>query len=280
MKSTLYDGYEAFEVDQGSEEWHGLRRKCVTASMFSVARQWVGGLDEKQAAYVKHIQDGRTKAEAQALAGYASAPKAKSIEIALAGGTPGDFSDPGHAYARRIALDIIGAEFPDQFETFAMRRGHELEPEARAIHEMELSLISPEITGTIIKHSGFVKTLDGRYGASADGLIDDDPEGPGIAEYKAFYDTEKIWPILFEDNWSDLMDQVQGGLWITRRNWCDMCLYCPGLAAAGLSFTRKRVYRDENYIEALESDLTRFYGLVDKYVAIAQAKAKPAAVAT
>lgn len=275
MHSTICEGFELFHAPQGSPEWYAARRAAVTASQFKTARQWVGGLDEKQSAYVAAILSGKSEKDARAEAGYSAAPKAKAVEIALSGGTPGDFSEAGHQYARKIALECIGAQFPDQFETFAMRRGHELEPEARAIHEMELSMLSEDITsGPFIRQAGFVKTLDGRFGASADGLIDNDPDGPGIAEYKAFYDTEKVWPILFDDNWQDLADQVQGGLWITGRKWCDMCLYCPGFAEAGLTFTRKRVYRDEDYIESLEADLVRFYGLVEKYTAIARSKSK------
>jgi len=266
------------ECQQGSPEWHQARRGVITASMFTIARQWVGGLTEQQAEYVRHIEAGKSRSEAAALAGYRNPPTAQAVEIALDGGTPGDFSDAAKRYARTLALESIGAEFPDQYETWAMRRGRELEPEARQMHEMALSIETGALD-QIIKPAGFVTTPDGRFGASADGLIDSDPDGPGGAEYKCFIDPDKVWSIIMDDDWSDLTDQVQGGLWITGRRWWDMCLYCPGLTAAGLAFTRKRVYRDDDYIDALERDLMRFSRLVDDYTAQAQARANPAAAA-
>lgn len=264
------------ECEQGTPEWHAARRGIITASMFETACEWSGGLDERQAQFVKLVQEGRSRAEAAALAGYQKQPSAQAVVQALEGKKPGDFSTPAKSYARRLALERIGAEIPEQFETYAMRRGRELEPEARELHDLALSAEVATL-GSVIQRAGFVTTPDRLFGASADGLINEHPDGPGGAEYKCYIDPEKLWDILMADDWSALKYQVQGGLWITGRKWWDMCLYCPSLKSSGLHFTRKRVWRDEAFIEQMQSDLLRFSGLVEQYTAMAKSKAKPAA---
>jgi hypothetical protein len=71
-----------------------------------------------------------------------------------------------------------------------------------------------------------------------------------------------VRPILIDNNWGTIMDQVQGCLWITGRKWWDMCLYIPALVTVDRHFTCQRVARDDNYIEQMEMDLMEFDQLV------------------
>ena len=170
------------------------------------------------------------------------------------GPNKGDFSAKAKDYAFRLAIErISGQPLDEGFETWSMARGHELEPAARMAHELA--------TGLVIEHAGFVLTDDSLFGASADGLINDD----GGSEYKCFVSPEKLRNILLEDDWSTLTDQVQGCLWITGRKWWDQCLYCPALEPVGKHFTRLRVERDDNHIEAMETELMQFARLVSQY---------------
>ena len=170
------------------------------------------------------------------------------------GPNKGDFSAKAKDYAFRLAIErISGQPLDEGFETWSMARGHELEPAARMAHEMS--------TGLVIEHAGFVLTDDSLFGASADGLIDDD----GGSEYKCFVSPEKLRNILLEDDWSTLTDQVQGCLWITGRKWWDQCLYCPALEPVCKHFIRLRVERDDNHIEAMETELMQFARLVSQY---------------
>lgn len=199
------------EVDQGTPEWHAARAGCITASMFSAVR--------------KRLKSGPNK---------------------------GDYSAEAKNYAFRLACErIAGAPIADdQFETYAMRRGRELEETCRRLHETAI--------GQIVDLAGFVTTEDGKFGCSADSLIGND----GGGEYKCFYAPEKVRPILTADDWGDVQDQVQGCLWITGRKWWDQCLYFPALECIGKHFTRRRVMRDDDYIEQLETDLLKFDRLV------------------
>lgn len=203
---------EIIEVDQGSHEWHRARAGAITASMFSEVR--------------KRMKSGPNK---------------------------GDFSQAAKDYAFRLAIERISGEplSDEQFSTYAMRRGNELEPEARLLHESHISML--------IEHAGFVRTQDGRFGASADGLINHD----GGSEYKCLVDPARISQIILSNDISEFTDQVQGGLWLTGRDWWHFCLYCPALEPVGKELVIFEVRRDDNYIAALEADLITFDRLVE-----------------
>jgi hypothetical protein len=241
---------------QGTEEWLRARVGAITASMFAECRKVVGGLDEKQAAYVELIKSGIDKADAIKQAGYKAEPKAKSIEAAIKSEPVGDFTDAAKKYAFRLAIERISGELldVDKFEIWQGKRGNLLEPVARSKHEA--------LIGEIIDECGFVLTDDGRFGCSLDGEIGEE----GSAEYKCYLDPDKISRIILSKDISDEMDQIQGGLWITGRKWCEFVLYCPALESIGKDITRFKVERDDDYIEALELDLLRFDKLVESYV--------------
>lgn len=243
--------------EQGSREWHNDRAGSVTASMFVVVRSMVGGLTEQQQTYVDALLEGKPEPQARTLAGYKTAPRAAGIQKALDGEKVGEYSDAAKNYAFRLAVERISGEALDEggFETYAMRRGRELEEPCRLRHEDDIN--------EMVETAGFITTDDDRFGCSADSLVGDQ----GGGEYKCFIAPDKLRPIVIDDDWGDIMDQVQGCLWITGRKWWDMCLYCPALKNTGKDFIRKRVERDDNYIELLEQDLIAFDALVDEWEA-------------
>lgn len=237
--------------EQGSPEWHAARAGVITASMFAIARTRVGGLDDKQRAYVNAIRSGLSEAEAREVAGYKTAPRAASIERAIKGLPVGEPSDTAKAYAFRLAIErISGMPLDEGFETYAMRRGHDLEPAARREHEVA--------TGHIVQRAGFVLTEDRLFGASADGLIGED----GGSEYKCLISPERLRAVLIDGDYSEFTDQVQGCMWITGRRWWDFCLYCPALEGIGKHLWHRRVERDDAYIDAMVADLVEFEKLV------------------
>ena len=240
---------------QGTDEWKRARAGVITASMFKTARERVGGLTEQQAALVAAIRAGEAIEAAAAKAGYKTKPKlTETVQRAIEGLPVGDFSEAAKNYAFRTAIERISKEPLDEgFETWQIRRGHELEPVARAMHEQHAQVT--------VDVCGFVTTPDAIFGASADGLIGTE----GGAEYKCLVSPERLRDVLVFNNIGDFMDQVQGGLWITSRAWWDFCVYCPALEPAGRGFSRWRVPRDDDYIEAMEQDLVAFSRLVDTY---------------
>lgn len=249
--------YQVINCDQGSEDWHRIRAGRITASMFSVVRAKVNGLDEKQGKYVKVILSGHTEASAREIAGYKAAPKSEAVFRAIENGSAesvGEFSDVAKNYAFRLAVERISGEPLDEgFQNFAMRRGHELEPRARMEHEIQ--------SGLFVERAGFVMTEDGVFGASADGLIGVD-EG---SEYKCFIAPEKLRAFWIDNDPSSVMEQAQGCMWITGRKRWHICLYCPALESAGKQLWWKVFDRDDDYIDKMESDLLEFKGVVDMY---------------
>src|ERR1051326_347485 len=117
------------ECAQGSEEWHSARAGVITASMFSAVRKKVNCLTEQQAAYVAAVNGGMSQKDAAMHAGYKAIPKAEGITKALDGEKVGDWSDAAKDYAFRLAIErISGKPLDEGFETWSMKRGHELEP--------------------------------------------------------------------------------------------------------------------------------------------------------
>lgn len=243
-----------YDAPQGSAEWLACRAGVITASMFSTVRAKVNGLDEKQSAYVNAILAGHTEAKAREIAGYKAAPKAEVVQRAIDGEKVGEWSDAAKNYAFRLAVERIAGEPLDEgFQTWTMRRGHELEPEAR--RELEAQ------KGFLVETAGFVTTDDGAFGASADGFVGLDAG----AELKCFIAPEKLRAFWFDNDAASVMDQVQGGMWITGRERWHFGLYCPALSSVGKQLWSRTYERDDNYIEAMELDLIEFKGLVDEY---------------
>nr|WP_126946615.1 lambda exonuclease family protein [Xanthomonas sp. BRIP62409] len=238
---------------QGSPEWHRARAGVVTASMFATARKRVGELDERQQAYVDGVQSGLDEKVAAKAAGYAAVPKAAGIAKALRGEPVGDYSEEAKNYAFRLAIERISGEPLDEgFETFAMRRGHDLEPDARAEHEVQ--------SGLIVQRAGFVLSEDG-FGCSADGLIGED----GGSEYKCFINPEKLRSFHIDNDASEVFEQAQGCMWITGRQWWHIGLYCPALAPVGKQLWWRRFERDDTFIEKMRDDLLAFRSMVDAF---------------
>jgi len=205
---------------QGSDDWLRARVGVCTASRFSDAR---GKL---------------TKASKNGAAGE---PNGDAIK-----------------YAWLLAMEAIAGEPLDEtFVTYAMRRGRELEPQARAVYEAR--------TGAWVEEVSLVLTEDSRFGYSADGFRDDD----GLIEIKCPMAADKIGAVWSNPETAHLeyIDQINGGLWITGRKYCDLIVYCPWLAPVGKDLFVKRIFRDESAIEALESDLVGFMRLVDANLA-------------
>jgi len=252
---------------QGSAEWFQEHCGVISGSWFPEIMKVSDGLTEQQLTYVTAILSGKDQDEAKALAKYKALPRSEKIERALAGERVGDWTETAKDYAWRKAIERISGEAHDegQFDTWATRRGRELEPEARSMHGFE--------HGVVVKECGFIKTEDEKFGVSADGLIGDD-EG---CEYKCFVDPAKTRAIHMDNDIGDVTWQVQGGLWLTGRKRWHFGLYCPALASVGKALKIITFDRDEGAIEQLETRLVEFDGLVESYVsALSQAEREAA----
>ena len=119
--------------------------------------------------------------------------------------------------------------------------GHEIEDEARLAYEMR--------TGNTVDQVGFITDDDQRWGCSPDGMIG----GCGLVEIKCL-PKEHIPSLLY---WKkngrippERIAQIQGQLFITEREWCDLVFYRPGLPMLIV-----RITPDKDFIDSLESQL-------------------------
>lgn len=187
-----------------------------------------------------------------ARAGVITASKFSDAVSTLKDGTP---SQASKDYAYKVAVErIYGETTEDTFVTWEMRRGTELEPYARIAYEAK--------TGHLARESGIVLTDDRIFGYSTDGLVDDD----GLIEIKCPNSARKLVEMWETGDLSEYEHQIQGGMWITGRKWCDFIMYAPQLEPVGKHLYVKRIERDDNFIEAMESQLWDFARRVQLHV--------------
>lgn len=244
-----------YKAPQGTDEWLQARAGVITASMVPVIRAKIGMPDEKQQAYIDAKLRGLDDKAAMEVAGYKTPPRAAAVQKALAGEPVGDWSDTAKKYAFRLAVErIAGSPLDDGYQTWAMKRGNELEPIARMAHEAR--------TGVLVREVGFVTTPCGTFGASADGF-----ENGNGCEYKCFIDPEKIHDFWVDFDASVVKDQMSMGMWITGAKKWHLGMYCPALEPVGKELWLQTFERDDDYIDAMVEDLLDFSQLVDEYEA-------------
>lgn len=245
------------ECQQGTLEWHQIRSGLITASCFSEACSMVGGLNEQQERFVDAVRiDGMDPKEAAALAGYKAVPKSDIINRALRGENTREFGDCSRRYAADLAIErISGQPHGEPPKAWVLERGHEMERLARMAYEVR--------TKAFVTEAGICVTDDNVFGYSTDGLVNDD----GLIEIKAPIDSIKILEMWKSGDLTEYMHQLQGGLWITGRQWCDFIMYVPDLARVKKDLYVQRVTRDDAFIDQMAATLAQFDAMAREYEA-------------
>jgi hypothetical protein len=249
------------ECTPGSAEWMSARAGLITASCFVDVCSLVGGLTPQQQIYVDAMRNGDEKKVAMEKAAYKAAPSSTTVARALNGEKTTDFSDVAKRYAMDLAFERISkAPYGIPPKAWVLERGHIMEEIARRLYEVR--------TGYLATEGGICIDDDG-HGYSSDGLVNDD----GMIEIKAPIDSIKIDEILRTQNLDEYMHQMQGGMWITGRKWCDFIMYVPDLETVGRDLYVRRIERDDAFIDAMVDQLHKFQGLVDANVALLRSAA-------
>ena len=144
------------------------------------------------------------------------------------------------AYQNLINNVVYGkltGEAPETYQNEYMIRGSELEPFAREAYELE--------TFNKVNQVGFIE-LNEWIGYSPDGLISED----GLIEIKCPKHSTLIEYHLSGQMPTKYYWQMQGGMYVTGRQWCDYYVWHPKLKPL-----LKRVERNEDDILKLESKL-------------------------
>ena len=148
----------------------------------------------------------------------------------------GEISESLEKYARGLASALLMTTLDNQYSNEDMERGVELEPDAKMLYQ--------EYTFDIVETCGFMSCDD--YGYSPDGLVGSD----GLVEIKCPKATTHIQYLVEDKLPTKYIAQVQGGLMVSERQWCDFVSFHPDFKDPYKLFI-KRVYRDEKFIAKL-----------------------------
>lgn len=161
----------------------------------------------------------------------------------------------------RLALERLTGQTIDGFQNEAMRRGIELEPEARAAFEAE--------TGEIVDEVGFIDhPVLPFVGVSPDGLIGND----GMVEFKCPYSMAKHLDALrSSDHAKEYRWQLQGQLWVAHRKWVKAVSYDPRFPEH-LRLAICHVERDEKAIGQLADECQKANAEIEQVVIQLQQK--------
>lgn len=159
-------------------------------------------------------------------------------------------------YLAEIICEILTGKTPEGYTNAAMERGRELEPLARSAYEATYGVMVTEV--------GFASHPDiDRYGASPDGLVDDD----GMVEIKCLNAARHLALITGKAQPdSDYVYQMQGGMACADRLWCDFVAYNPDFPARHQLYVR-RYLRDPSTIITITSAIIEALAEIDAAVA-------------
>jgi len=140
----------------------------------------------------------------------------------------------------------------NDFKNEYMQWGTETEPKAREAYELA--------TGELVTEIAFVDHPEiPMAGASPDGLVGTD----GLIEIKCPSTKTHIETLMDDKVPNQYIPQMQWQMACTGRKWCDFVSFDPRLPD-GEQFFCKRVYRNDEYINTLESEVQRFLNEVNE----------------
>lgn len=194
------------DIEQGTDEWHALRRGIITASV-------VGLL----------ITPKTVKP--------ASNDTSRSLTAQLAAERITGYTEPMH-----VSAD--------------MERGTLDEPYAREVYSEHCAPVTE--TGFMIRDDfGF------QLGYSPDGLVGDD----GLIEIKSRKQKIQLKTMLEDEVPLENMAQIQCGLLVSGREWCDYVSY-----SGGMPLYTKRVLPDAEWHAAIIAAVTQFEGAAGRMI--------------
>lgn len=175
-------------------------------------------------------------------------PTASQFATLLAKGRDGGASIGRRTYLLKLAGEIITGEPMESFSNEHTERGHAMEDEARDLYTFQ--------TGAELRRVGFIR--NGRAGCSPDSLVGE----TGGVEIKTKLPHLLIELMLKNEFPPEHKAQVQGTLWLSKREWWDLPVYYRGMP-----LFVKRATRDEPYIQRIATEVDRFNDELDAVVA-------------
>lgn len=144
-------------------------------------------------------------------------------------------------YAHQLAAERLTQKPRNMARGAALDWGRAVEPAAIAAYQAD--------TGLMVDACGFIQHPQYDFiGASPDFLVGDD----GGGEVKSPESSEVHLSTLMHGLPEEHIEQIQGGLWVTGRQWWDFISFHPDFPPH-LRLYVQRIARDDEYIARLES---------------------------
>lgn len=159
------------------------------------------------------------------------------------------------SYKMQLVGERITQKVEESYSSPAMLRGTELEPIARAAYMFE--------TGAEVQEGGFTLHPTLKAGASPDGRIGSN----GGIEIKCPVRSTFLEYLRMDREPPKYKAQIQGQMWICGFEWVDFVSYHPDFPS-DIQLIVRRIYRDEEYIANLESEVAKFLDEVERDVQI------------
>ena len=232
------------DLEQGSDAWLEARRGIVTASVvgqlitISGAPQTTVGCPEcgAQAGDPCVSRARKEPAPIKTTHGSRVAPTDAPPVI-----TPST-SDTARALTALLVAERITGWVDPVYVSDDMMRGTLDEPIARAIYAEHYAPVNE--VGFMVREEEW-----GRLGYSPDGLVG----AEGLIEIKSRRAKKQLDTILRDEVPAENMAQIQAGLLVSGRAWCDYVSFC-----GGMPLYVKRVHPDRRWFEAIEGAVAAF----------------------
>lgn len=231
MTITYHDN-----IIQGSDEWHALRCGMLTASEM----KYIVTLPKVETRIKKNGEPYKQR----------------------------EPTDADNAATRAHLYELLGQRITGyvepQYISDDMLRGHEDEIEARIRYDKEYASV---------QEIGFITNNEWGFtiGYSPDGLVGDDGQVEAKSRMQKYQFSTIIECAENQTIPSDFLLQVQTGLLVTRRKWCDFISYCGGAGMLTI-----RVFPDPELQDAIIYAATAFEQRIaekmEKYLSIVKSK--------
>lgn len=215
------------DMEQGSEEWINARLGVVTGSQVNALNSLNFKLKTKKEK--KEFILNKKKVKADFVTN-------ESINDAIERHTS---SDGFMTYMYQKIAELSTGRCEYVYQTPAMIHGNTYEPIAREEYEMARMEIVEQV-GIIYRDN------DKKLGFSPDGLVNDD----GMIEIKCPKSQNHAKTILEGYIKKEYIEQIQFGLFVTNRKWCDFVSYDPYSKIKKIHVIR--IYPDKEHQQKLK----------------------------
>lgn len=157
-------------------------------------------------------------------------------------------------YLAELVAERLTGTPADNFQSSEMRRGNEVEPDARTAYEFRANCDVLQIA--FVPHPSIADA-----GASPDGLVGAD----GLVEIKCPNTATHIESLIAREAPTKYIKQMQFQMACTGRKWCDFISYDPRMPDH-MQLLIVRVKRDEILIAEMEREIRAFLKEVEDKV--------------